>query len=145
MSGQRGSAPLELALGAGVLLIPAALLVLSFGPWLETRAFTRLAAGEAARAVVLGNGDGSAAALVWRMADGAGIDASRVRLGFCGGAPVSVTRVPVGGCAPLRRGGLVRVVVQVEVPLIRTPFGAVGGLRVQSAHAEPVDLYRSLP
>ncbi|MFP3914156.1 MAG: hypothetical protein ACLFWM_04725 [Actinomycetota bacterium] len=134
MKGEEAGASLELALGMALLVIPALIAVLSFSPWLEARAFVRTAAAEGARAAVLADGDPAAAgaALVADMAIGRGWDGVEVEM--CGG----------GGCV-LERGGFVTARVTVEVPLVSTPWGDVGGLTVEATHAEPVDFYRSLP
>lgn len=129
----KGSAPLELALGIGLLVIPALVAVLSFAPWLEARAFVRAAAAEGARAAVLAGGEPTSAgvAFVTDLASNRGYDVS---VEMCGG----------GGCI-LERGSYVTARVTVDVPLLATPWGDVGGVTVEGFHAEPVDLYRSLP
>lgn len=131
---QRGSAALELALGMGFLVIPALVAVLSFSPWLEARAFVRTAAAESARAAVLAAGDPTSAgeALVADLAAGRGFEGVGVEM--CGGA----------SCV-LERNGFVTARVSLEVPVISTPWGDVGGIEVEGFHAEPVDAYRSLP
>lgn len=131
---QRGSAALELALGMGLLVIPALVAVLSFSPWLEARAFVRTAAAEGARAAVLAASDPTSAgtALVTDLAAGRGFDAVTVEM--CGGAP----------CV-LERAAFVTARVSLEVALVSTPWGDVGGIEVEGFHAEPVDAYRSLP
>lgn len=131
---QRGSASLELALGVGMLIFPALIAVLSFAPWLEARSFVRSAAAEGARAAVLAVGDPAAAgaAVVLEMAEGRGYEAVEVEM--CGG----------GGCV-LERGRYITAQVAVEVPLIATPWGDVGGIEATAVHSEPVDAYRSLP
>lgn len=141
----RGAASLELALGVGLLVIPALLVVVSFGPWLEGRAFARAAAAEAARGAVLSPGDPAAAgsALVADMVAGRGIDPGSVTVSMCDG-PSLPPGTGQGYCV-LVRGAMVTAVVSVVVPLISTPWGPVGGLTVSSSHAEPVDAYRSLP
>jgi len=131
---QRGSAPLELALGLGLLVLPAIVLVLSFGPWLEARTFVRTAAAEAARAVILRGGivQSSDLGFVEEMAESRGLSLLDIEL--CG----------ADACA-IVRGGYVTARVVVEVPLVDTPWGSVGGVSVGASHTEPVDLYRSLP
>ena len=133
---ERGSAPLELALGLGLLVLPALVVVMSFAPWLEARAFVHAAAAEGARSAVLASNDPTAAGVetVEEMAAGRGLDPSVVGVTMCGGV----------GCA-LVRGGYVTVEVSVDIPLVATPWGDVGGLTVNAAHSEPVDIYRSLP
>lgn len=131
---ERGSAPLELALGIGMLVVPALLVVVSFGPWLAAREFVRSAAAEGARAGVLAVADpaGAAVEAVGQMAAGRGYPG--VEVVPCGG----------GGCS-LERGSLIEVRVMMEVPLIATPWGDVGGVEVAAVHREAVDAYRSLP
>ena len=135
---ERGLVPVEVAAGVGLLLLPAALLVLSFAPWLQTRIMVRAAAAEAARSVVLaepaGSGEPSARRLVEQMATNAGLAAEAVEVWFCEGT-----------CSPVERGDTVTVRVVAPVALIETPFGSVGGLSVSAVHSESVDLYRSLP
>lgn len=145
MRSSRGSASLELALGVGLLLVPAALLVMSFGPWLERRTFVRVAAAEVARSVVMSGGDGEAGLkLLEELAVGNGVDPTQVTVGLCGPV-VPLSDAPPSGCVPLARGGRVEVAVGVEVPVLVTPFGGVGGIRVEHLQLEAVDVYRSLP
>ncbi len=133
---ERGSAPLELALGVGLLVLPALVAVLSFGPWLEARAFVRAAAAEGARSAVLATGDPATAgaSTIGQMASGRGFDASSVHVIMCGD----------GSCVR-ERGEYVTAEVAVDIALISTPWGEVGGVTVRAAHAEPVDAFRSLP
>lgn len=131
---QRGSASLELALGVALLVIPALVAVLSFSPWLEARSFVRSAASEGARAAVLAAGDptSAGAVLIEDLAAGRGYET--VAIEMCGGSPCD-----------LERGQYVTVRVSIDVPLVVTPWGDVGGVTVEGWHAEPVDAYRSLP
>lgn len=146
MTAERGSTAVELAAGVGLLLIPMALLVLSFAPWLERRVFVRSAAAEAARWVILSDGDEPAvSALLAGMASGSGLEPSEVGVSLCGGPVSPAGSAPRSTCLPLLRGGVVSVEVSTDVPLVRTPFGHVGGLTVSARHVEMVDLYRSLP
>lgn len=139
----QGHAATELALGVGLLLLPVALAVMSFGPWLERRVVAEAAASEAARAAVLSldhaSGSSSAAAL----AAAHGLGPELVKLGWCGASPADVGS-SAGSC-PLTRGSAVEVRVEIWAPLFTTPWGDVGGLWVGSTHSEWVDLYRSLP
>lgn len=136
----RGHAAVELALAAGVLLLPVALAVLSFGPWSERRVTAEAIAAEAARAVVLELDHAAGAGVVSAATDAAGLDTGSVRVGWCGAAPATL---PAGSC-PLTRGSAVSVTVEVWTPLVDTPWGPVGGLWVSASHSEPIDLYRSL-
>ena len=136
----RGHAAVELALAVGVLLLPVALAVLSFGPWSERRVTAEVIAAEAARAVVLELDHAAGAAVVSATSEAAGLGPASVRVGWCGSAPATI---PAGAC-PLTRGSAVSVAVEVWVPLVDTPWGPVGGLWVAASHSELIDLYRSL-
>lgn len=140
---QRGHASVELALGIGLLMLPVALVVLAFGPWSERRVLAEAAAAESARAVVIQLDHRSGAEVVAEMTGSHGLGGDLVRLGWCGGEPGPLSD-PGGGC-PLSRGTVVVATVQVWVPLVSTPWGEVGGIWITAEHAEPIDLYRSLP
>lgn len=137
----RGHAAIELAVGIGLLMIPTALVVLGFGPWSERAVLAEAVAAEASRGAVLaldvsvGNGIGA------EMAANYGLASDNLRIGWCGSEP---TAGGAGGCT-FARGGDVDVAVEVWVPLVNTPWGAIGGLWVHRSHIEQVDLYRSLP
>lgn len=149
--GDRGTAALELALGVGLLMVPIAMLVLSFGPILERRNFVRLAAAEASRAVVLSDGQFEDAMLqVAAMAAGHGYEAEEVRVGLCGSQPVPVSNGGSSACPmTLQRDGMVEATVEMDLPLVVLPFTgeggrvSVGGRRISSSHSSFVDLYRS--
>jgi hypothetical protein len=138
----RGHAAVELGLAVGLLLLPAALVVLGFGPWSERRVFAEAAAAEAARAAVIELSTVSASRLVIDMAENHGLDTEMVRLGWCGGQPEVLPGGP-SACS-FARASEVTAEVLVWVPLLDTPWGQVGGLWMGAAHAEPIDLYRSL-
>lgn len=134
---------MEFAMAVATLLLPVALVVVAFGPWSERRVLAEGAAAEAARAVVLTLDQAAGAEVAARTVEGHGLDLSLGRLGWCGADPAGLSQ-PAGSC-PLTRGSVVEATVEVWVPLIRTPWGDIGGLWVRARHAEPVDLYRSLP
>lgn len=136
----RGHAAVELALAAGVLLLPVAVVVLSFGPWSERRVTAEAMAAEAARAVVLELDHAAGAEVVSAATEAAGLETGSVRVGWCGAPPATI---PAGLCA-LTRGSAVGVTVEIWTPLVDTPWGPVGGLWVSASHSEPIDLYRSL-
>jgi Flp pilus assembly protein TadG len=139
----RGHAAVELGLAVGVLLLPAALAVLAFGPWSERRVFAEAAAAEAARAAVIELDSSAGTQVVMEMTANQGLSNDLVRLDWCGAdgsGPAAVSDT----CS-FDRGSVVTAEVQVWVPLIATPWGDVGGLWVGASHSEPVDLYRSLP
>jgi hypothetical protein len=139
---ERGHAAAELGLAVGLLLLPAALAVLAFGPWSERRGFAEAAAAEAARAAVIHLDLSAGEAVVLEMAGNHGLS-DLVRLGWCGQAP-SATHGGDGPCS-FDRGSTISANVEVWVPVISTPWGEVGGVWVGAVHSEPVDLYRSLP
>lgn len=140
---EKGHAAVELALAVAVLMLPVALVVTAFGPWSERRVLAEATAAESARAVVLGLDHSAGAAVVASMTAGHGLNVDQVRLGWCGATPGSVSNP--GGFCPLTRGSSVTATVQVWVPLVVTPWGPVGGIWITADHAEPIDLYRSLP
>lgn len=134
---------MELALAVGVLLLPAALAVLSFGPWSERRVDAEAVAAEAARAAVLELDQGAGDLVVASITGSLGIPSALVKVGWCGAIPAPLS-APAGSC-PMIRGGAVTVTLQLWTPLVSTPWGDAGGLWVSGAHSEPIDLYRSLP
>ena len=141
---QRGSAPVEMVLGVGLILIPLALLSLSFGPLLQRMVFARIAAAEAARELVLSDGsERRAMGLVREIARNHGIDVGQVEVGFCGGERGPVASPPRSGCGSPAKGGVVKVVVTVAGPGLVTPYGTVGDTTVEASHTEMVGLYRS--
>lgn len=137
----RGHAAVELALGVAVLLLPVALVVLSFGPWSERRVLAEIIAAEASRIAVLEGSETAGASLASSIVTSHGLESGMLRLGWCGALPA----VGSSGECELVRGGVVTLEAEVWVPLISTPWGNVGGLWASASHSEPVDLYRSLP
>lgn len=141
---QRGSAPIELVLGIGLILIPLALLSLSFGPLLERIVFARIAAAEAARELVLSDGsEASALHIVRQIALNHGVGTDGVSVGFCDGTTGPVTSPPSSSCGPPVKGELVKVLIVVRSPALVTPYGAVGSISVRALQTEMVGLYRS--
>lgn len=139
----RGHAAVEFALAFGVLLLPVALAVLSFGPWLEHRVVARAAAAEAARAAVVNLDLATGEAMAMSVITAHGLDPGSARLGWCGSSPAAIGAS--AGLCPLARGSSAVATVELWVPLLNTPWGPVGGLWASASHSEPVDLYRSLP
>lgn len=135
MASDRGAAPLELALGLGLILIPAAVVALSVAPVFEHYNLARRAAAEAARTMVLSIGDpeAEAHAVIDQLASGHGVAPEAVTVSFCGG----------GGCS-LARGTIVTVEVAVRVPQV-SAYLPLGDFTVRAAHSEQVDPYRSRP
>jgi hypothetical protein len=133
-------------------MIPVALAILSFGPWMERRTFARLAASEASRAVVIADGATQGAFdQVTAMTANHGFDTASVRIGLCGATPRALSAGGASACpVTLGRGTSVRARVEVDVPLIvlpwRDPSGvsaSVGGVVTWFEHESFVDLYRS--
>ncbi|MBW3667435.1 MAG: hypothetical protein KY394_07555 [Actinobacteria bacterium] len=139
----RGHAAVELALAVGVLMLPVALAVTAFGPWVERRVLAESAAAEAARVAVLQLDHGLGAEAVRQATSAHGLSGDFVKLGWCGSEPRTLS-APAGSC-PLARGTMAVAEVEVWVPLVRTPWGDVGGLWVTAKHAEPIDAFRSVP
>lgn len=133
MTTERGSAPVELALGVGVLVVPVVLLLATLPPLVEHRAIARLAAAEAARIVATGDGSTATTATARATAEAMAGDRAAT-VAFC------------GGTCPVVRGAVVEVVVAVEAPAFAVPLvGEIGAVRVSASHRERVDDYRSLP
>jgi hypothetical protein len=135
-----GHAGIELALGVGLLMLPAALLVLGFGPWSERAVLAEAVAAEASRAAVLGLSVAEGNEVAVEMGANYGLESAQMRVGWCGSAPVAGG----GGDCSFDRGSLVSVEVSVWVPLVSTPWGTIGGIWIDRNHAEFVDVYRSL-
>lgn len=135
MNRERGATPVELALGVMLLVVPVAIIVLSIAPVFEHRNFVRRAAAEAARIMVLTNGDPTAEALaaVDAQAGSMGIDPGNVTVVLCGGLTCSVDR-----------GAVVTVEVTVLVEELSS-FLPIGNITVHAVHSEQVDMYRSRP
>ena len=136
---EQGTAAIELALGILVLVIPIAVLVLSFGPTLERRVLARSLATETARVVALAEGDVSVRERdrLLNMVRGSGIAPGSVRVGVCGSRPRPVSEVV--GCM-LQGQAEVSVIVEVVVQPQMLP----GGPEIVSyRHTEPLDPYRS--
>ena len=141
---QRGSAPLELVLGVGLILVPLALLSLSFGPLLQRMVFARIAAAEGARELVLSDGsEGRVLGLVREIALNHDLEVAGVGVGFCDGEIGPLGAPPRSACGPPAKGGLVKVVIAVQAPAFLGPYGEVGDITVRASHTEMVGLYRS--
>lgn len=136
----RGHAAVELALGAGLMLLPAAIVVLAFGPWAEHRVTAEAIAAEAARIAVIELDVTAGNAGLGAHAAAAGIDPARIRVGWCGAPPT----VAFSGDCAFTRGSVVSVTVDLWSPLVPTPWGRIGGIWVSATHTEAIDLYRSL-
>ena len=131
--GQRGSAPLSLVLGLGLLVIPILLLVLTLPTWESRTVDARDAAAAAARALVTSDS--------W---DAGVADANRVVQEIASTDGVG-GELAVSYSGSLTRGGSVSARVTVTIPATEIPLiGAVGDLHYSSTSTQLVDEYRSL-
>lgn len=140
MRAEHGHAGVELALAVAVLMIPAAIAVLGFGPWSERSVLAGAASAEAARAAVISLSTATGDQVAAEMSSNYGLDPTEMRLGWCGAEPATGG----AGTCPMSRGASVEVTVEVWVAIVTTPWGEIGGVWVSRSHAESIDLYRSL-
>ncbi|MGF1618693.1 MAG: hypothetical protein ACFCU2_12945 [Acidimicrobiia bacterium] len=140
MRAESGHAAVELALAVAVLMIPAAVAVLGFGPWSERSVLAGAAAAEAARAAVISLSTATGNQVAAEMSANYGLDQTEMRVGWCGAVPATGGT----GTCPMTRGATLEVTVDVWVPLVSTPWGEIGGVWVTRSHAERIDLYRSI-
>ena len=144
-----GTAAIELVVGVALIMVPMAMIVLSFAPLLEARTFVRLASSELARTVAITDGDELLAYEAIRaMAVNNNVDPARVDVALCGGSESVLSSTPRSTCTNvdglLERGTYVTVFMRVTVdvvPLFIDAFTISTGYE----HAELVDLYRSIP
>lgn len=149
MSRQRGTAAIELVVGFTLIMIPMAMLVLSFAPLLEARSFVRIASSEMARVIATTDGDEvGAERWIARMAANNGFEPGAIDVVLCGGTESALGSGLTSSCLSdtgvLTRGQYVTVFMRVTVdvtPLFTGGFTASTGYE----HAELVDLYRSIP
>lgn len=127
--------PVEFALGAGALVLPVALLVVTLPTWVERQSAAHLAAREAARTVVLadslaaGMAAGEEAAA--RVATNHGIDPGEFSVTFAG---------------DLARGEAITATLVARFPATVFPgLGDVAAFTRTVTHTELVDHYRSFP
>ena len=147
-SDEGGATPIEFPLAVGFLLIPMAVLVMSIAPWVERQSMARVAAGEAARVLVLSPGAApdqeSALQIVWQVAQNHGVDAEDVSVFFCAPDDGSEQEKGLFGCPPLTRGDLVAVEVRVRVPAATVlGVGTFGEASVSARVTEQVEFFRS--
>jgi hypothetical protein len=146
---ETATAAIELVVGVALIMVPMAMIVLSFAPLLEARTFVRLASSELARTVAITDGDEALAYQAIRdMAVNNNIDPARVDVALCGGAEGPLSSAPQSTCTDidglLERGTYVTVFMRVTVdvfPLFTDGFTIAAGYE----HAELVDQYRSIP
>lgn len=142
MSPQRaedGFVAAEYAAGVGFLLLPVTLLVLSLPAWVEAQEAGRVAAQQAARAVVTASDH----------ADGVAQAQLLVAETLANRGVGQVGEVAFDGS--LRHGAgdepqqLVTAIVTVRVPAVQLPLiGTWAAFDRAIAHTQPVDRYRSI-
>lgn len=149
MSRQRGTAAIELIVGVALIMVPMAMLVLSFAPMLEARSVIRLASAEMARYIATTDGDEAGAVdRIETMLINNGFDPERAVVSLCGGPESVVSSGLASTCLDvdgvLVRGTYIDVVISLSVDV--API-FTDGVTLQTAyrHAELVDLYRSIP
>jgi hypothetical protein len=135
----RGSAPIELAAGFGLLVLPIAVAILVAPGWLAARNTAEAAAHAGASAIASGPNDVAAESTALNLAEEIaaqrGVELESVE--FC---------PPRGSCFPLARGAVVEVVVSVRADSVDLPgLTSLAGVIVEKAARASVDPYRSLP
>lgn len=131
---ERGSAPIEFAAGALLLLIPVMLLIVSFAPALERRVLARSLAADIGRTVALAGGAFSEVERgdwLGRLRE-SGVGSDEVTVELCGAPSVAIEHL-----APCADPDVVDVVVRVMVE------GVVS--EVEHHHSQPVPRFRSAP
>lgn len=151
MTSDDGYVPIELALGAGLLVLPVAILALSFPTWVERRSMAEVAAQEAARVVVLAP-DATAGVLageelVARVAGNHDVPATDVSVCWSVHAADAPPPGPCTGLDALPRGAAVSAHVTVAMPALSFPgLGThLDAFEHTVVHTEHVDRYRSFP
>lgn len=137
-AGEDGFTAVEFAAGVGLLVLPVALLVMSLPRWVETQQAGRLAAQQAARAVVAAADHAEGLRHATRIADEI-LENLQVELL----EPVVVD----GHLGPVREAEaeqeLVTVTVTVEMPALQLPLiGEWAAFPHAVSHTQPVDRYR---
>ena len=130
---EAGFVATELAAGVALLVLPVALLVLTFPRWSERQTTARVIAREIARRSARDGvcDRGAASALAATMARNLGVAPRDVR--------VDLTCAVGTGLVP---GSDVEARVTVAMPAVQVPgLGAVGAWSWTASHREPVDRY----
>jgi hypothetical protein len=130
---EAGFVATELAAGVALLVLPVALLVLTFPRWSERQTTARAIAREVARRSARDGvcDRGAASDLAVTMARNLGVAPRDVR--------VDLTCADGTGLAP---GSDVEARVTVAMPAVQVPgLGAVGAWSWTASHREPVDRY----
>lgn len=138
---QAGFTVAEFAAGVGFLVLPVSLLVMSLPGWIETQEAARVAAQQAARAVVTAPDHATGIARGTAVADE--VLANR---GVAMAGPVAVDGVVAPPAAAGQPQSLVTVTVTVRMPALSLPLvGDWAAWDHAVSHTQPVDVYRSYP
>jgi hypothetical protein len=129
------AAPITMALGVGLILLPIIALVLVLPTWAERTSDARDAARNAARALATANdwdsGVDAANRTVQEIATNNGLSPSDVQTNYSGAL------VP---------GATVTATITVTIPAVRFPgLAAFGATHFTANSTQQVDLYRPLP
>ncbi len=141
---------MEFVLATGVLVVPMAILALSLPVWIERMSLARVAAQEAARAVVLASdstrGGQLGTGLVVQTARNHRVEVEDVSVCYSVHDFGDVAPQRCTGLAAIPRGAGITAAVTIRLPVISLPFlpRQLGSLPPYTArHTERVDLYRS--
>lgn len=136
---EAGFVAAEYAAGIGLLLLPVTLLVLSLPAWVEAQEAGRVAAQQAARAVVTAADHTSGVERARRLAAEALANRGVEQVGDLG--VHGALRHPAGGTPQ----ELVTVTVTVRVPAVSLPLlGTWASFHRAVSHTQPVDRYRTI-
>lgn len=146
---QAGHAAVELVLGAGLLVLPVAVLVMSLPTWVQRETMAQVAAQEAARSVVLAGDPADAAlraaALVETTAANHGVPPADVAVCHTAHSADSQPPTSCTGLVAVGRHDAVTTAVTVRLPALVLPglpitLPSVG---YTARHTEYLDPYRS--
>lgn len=128
---QSGFVVIEFVAGLVLLIMPAAILVLTLPVWWERVSMAKVASREAARAYVISGDADAAKQSVLDIASHYDVTAGDTSL-------TSLT-------GDRTRGSVVVATVHTTIPAVHLPIFNfdVGTININETHSEPVDLYRS--
>jgi hypothetical protein len=146
---ESGYAAIELGLAVGLLLLPLAVLVLTFSTWFERQSLARVGAREAARTVVLSTDAAGAgplgAAVVSEVARNHGLAPSEVSVCFAVHGAAERPPRSCGRLGPVGRHAAVTAYVSVRIPALDVPLlsAIAPEITYTARHTERFDAYRS--
>lgn len=130
---EKGFVAIEFVAGVALLMVPTALLVLTFPTWSERQEMTRVAAREAARTYVLTSDANQAEAVVQQISNNYSLPEDDLEVTLAGD--------------PTERGSRVSATVTGHAPVFNLPIWNIemGNFDIKSTHTESVDLFRAVP